>query len=353
MAQSTDKALTLKDLRFTPPTFPEAQLLNFAEKTYGLTGTLKPLKGERDQNHKLTTADGKDYVLKIAGSDEDPALVDFQVQALLHIEQVAPDLSVPRIIPTLEGCTTAPLVGEDGETHLGRLLSYIPGVPLGDGDVPSLKTLREIGTFQGKLCKAFNSFHHPASKLFMPWDISNGLVLSPSLKKGALGDVEELVVPLLDHFKDEVFPALKLLRQQVIHNDGHQGNLLRSAKGVDDFSGIIDFGDLVYAPLIDDLAVSIDGIMGYCNFPIEAGEAILAGFNEQFPLRREEVKVLFDLCMIRGALTIQLFDFRITNLDVPNELDLKEYPEIINGFKANLNLDKREVTKRWLRSCNL
>lgn len=351
MTLEQGKALTLKDLRFNPPQISKERLRDFVEKTYGKTGPLKYLKGERDQNHRLTTEEGQQFVLKIAGADEDASIVDFQVQALLHVEKTDPELNIPRIIPTLEGCPTVQITDADVH-HEARLLSYVQGVPLGGEAAPSLKTLKDIGAFQGKLCKALKDFQHPAANHFMPWDISNGLVLNPSLAKGKTDDIEQLVVPLLDHFKDSVLPTLKTLRRQVIHNDGHQGNLLKSAPGVDDFVGAIDFGDLICAPLIDDLAVSMDSFMPGSADPIEAGAALVSGFHQHYPLLRQEIEILYDVCLLRGALTVQLYDFRIRHSDTEDPEDKKDYPVNVRDLKHNLAIKGDEATKRWLQVCN-
>lgn len=346
------KMLTLKDLRFNPPQINQERLSDFVKKTYGKTGPLKYLKGERDQNHQLTTEDGRQFVLKIAGADEDASIVDFQVQALLHVEKTDPELNIPRIIPTLEGAPTAQIMDVDGLRHEARLLSYVQGVPLGGEAAPCLKTLKDIGAFQGKLCKALKDFQHPASNHFMPWDISNGLVLNPSLANGKTDDIEQLVVPLLDHFKDIVLPTMKTLRRQVIHNDGHQGNLLKSAPGVDDFVGAIDFGDLICAPLIDDLAVSMDSFMPGSADPVAVGAALVSGFNEQYPLQKQEIEILYDVCLLRGALTVQLYDFRIRHSETENLEDQKDYPKNVSDLKYNLAIKGDEATARWLQVCN-
>ena len=64
------RALSAVDLNFNPPSFPLAQLRDCAREFWGLEGELTPLDGERDQNHRLTTADGTSYVLKVSAAGE-------------------------------------------------------------------------------------------------------------------------------------------------------------------------------------------------------------------------------------------------------------------------------------------
>ena len=48
-----------------------------ARDHFGLTGTLAPLTSERDQNFRLTTAEGLTYVLKIANAAEPAEVTNF------------------------------------------------------------------------------------------------------------------------------------------------------------------------------------------------------------------------------------------------------------------------------------
>jgi hypothetical protein len=60
------KILTAADLRFNPPTFSKATLHDEIIKTFGLSGILKLLVGERDQNHLLTTDASQGLILSPA-----------------------------------------------------------------------------------------------------------------------------------------------------------------------------------------------------------------------------------------------------------------------------------------------
>ena len=65
MNVALQRPLSAVDLNFNPPSFPAGQLRNCAREHSGLEGELTPLDGERDQNHRLTTAEGANYVLKV------------------------------------------------------------------------------------------------------------------------------------------------------------------------------------------------------------------------------------------------------------------------------------------------
>ncbi len=71
---------------------------------YGMTDTVvQPLASERDQNCCIETPTGTRFVLKISNPGEAKAIVDFQIAALEHIAEVAPDLPTPRVVRTSAG----------------------------------------------------------------------------------------------------------------------------------------------------------------------------------------------------------------------------------------------------------
>ena len=86
--------LSLEDLRFNPPEFPESVLHALLQREYNMAGPLKRLSGERDQNFRVTAATGKRYVLKISSPEEEESLIDFQIRALQHLEAVDEGLCV-------------------------------------------------------------------------------------------------------------------------------------------------------------------------------------------------------------------------------------------------------------------
>lgn len=336
--------LTPKDLKFEPPSFSCNFLLNELKNSYGLGGILTPLAGERDQNHLLQTHGGHQYILKVAGPDEDRSVVDYQIKALLHVEQKNLGLNIPRNLKTLKGQDFTLIKSTSGREHMMRLLTFLDGVPFGESYNPSINTLYNAGRFQGSLCAALVDFSHPSQGHFMPWDISRGLVLSPSLQHSKYGEVERLVLPLLDHFENDILPKMDGLRKQTIHNDGHDGNILKSAADMDDFYGLIDFGDIVYAPIIQDLAIPLTRFVGLSSDPVACGSAYVEGFASAYPLLPPELDILYDLILLRACLTIQLMDFRIKHNDVNSQGLIAEYPRLVTMLENLIAVDGEKLT---------
>ena len=96
------------------PAFTTAEAEDIAQRFFGIAASAHPLDSERDQNFRLCSGDGPDWVLKIANPAEDPAVLDLQTEALLHIARVDPDLAVPHVITTLDGSHSHTIEGPEG-----------------------------------------------------------------------------------------------------------------------------------------------------------------------------------------------------------------------------------------------
>jgi len=66
-------------LKTPSPSFTIEQVRDIANKLYGLSGNLFPLPSERDQNLRIRTEAGDQFVIKIANSAENPAIIDMQL----------------------------------------------------------------------------------------------------------------------------------------------------------------------------------------------------------------------------------------------------------------------------------
>jgi Ser/Thr protein kinase RdoA (MazF antagonist) len=338
-----DDELTAEDLRFKPPRLAEDILRPFLQKYWRIDGDLKRLSGERDQNFQVTTADGTQYVYKIASSIEVPALVDFQIQALLHLENGDPEIPVPRIVHSDDGNAFETLADDRGESHAVRVLSYVPGVPVGSVGAPSLETVENIGSLQGRVCRAFTDFDHHAAMHFMPWDIMNGLVTSRSLRTDYLKDgLAEQCASSLARLESDSLPRMHAFPHQVIHNDAHSWNVMCDADNPSTITGVIDFGDLAKRPMLVDLATSLASIIEHSSTPLQSAAALVRGFNRFMPVPEEQLELLYDATLTRTILIVQLTEFHVANKDVDAKFGSQELVEAKTALRKLLAIDPSE-----------
>ena len=228
MNVALQRPLSAADLNFNPARLPLDRLVDLAREHWGITGDFTPLEGERDQNLRVTAADGASYVLKVSAAGESEGAVDFQVAALRHLERNAPDLPVPRVIASKSGNDREWIAAADGTRHMVRLLSWLPGTPSRSAGRSTVQALRNVATFQARLARGLRGLFHPHARHFVAWDIQRALLLDPGVQVLVAEDAKKLCVDFHSRLKHDVLPRLPALRGQVVHSDGHADNLLRA-----------------------------------------------------------------------------------------------------------------------------
>ena len=275
---------------------------------FDLHGELRSLVSERDQNFRVTTADQDRFVFKIANRSEPAVATDFQIKALLHIEQKGCAVATPRIRRTVSGLDAA-TIGEGDEAHICRVVSYMPGEMLSSIDMTTTLA-RHFGKSAAELDLALADFEHTGAKQSLLWDLQRAAELRKILDYVVDVDLRAAVGACLDDFESRVLPALPALRHQVIHSDLHSENVV--AVGGDRIAGVIDFGDMVRAPLIMEVAVAA----AYLR-PAEDEDDVLAwvspfiaSYHSVLPLLSDEIDLLFDLVRARLVATITILLWR-------------------------------------------
>ena len=257
-----------------------------AREEYGLQVTATRLSGERDENFKLTDADGRLYVLKIASVAEDPVITDLPTAALLHMERVDPELPCPRVLRTRAGLTQ---VRYDERT--ARILTYLPGRTL--RSVPRSSQQRgACGRLAARLGVALRSFTHPAAERFLIWDLRHVGLATRLLDELQDFPARETVVELIVKIDARIASEFLHLRQQVIHNDLNDMNLLIDPHDEAIVAGVIDFGDLVHTALIADVAIVAADQLAVGQPPRDSIADIVMAYHDTTPLLPQELAML-------------------------------------------------------------
>ena len=282
----------------------------FALHHYGIEGEMRPLTGERDRNYRLESArSGERFMLKISHPSETPLVADFQTQALLHIARADPELPVQRIVPTCDGQPSLLCDPGDGLPRVARLFSYLPGLPLPEAPRTSAQQLN-LARALARLDLALHGFDHPAGAHALPWDIQRADSVRGLLAHIADPARRALAERSLDRFERDAKPVLAGLRTQPIHNDFNIYNVLVDPGDTDRIAGILDFGDMVRAPLIDDLAVAAAYQLDPAGDALAGIVPFVAAYHAVLPLTREEVDVLFTLITARLVMVVAISGWR-------------------------------------------
>jgi 4-aminobutyrate aminotransferase-like enzyme len=330
-------------LRSAPPVFGIAEAERIARDMYGLAVSLRPLAGERDCNFHVRTADAREYVLKIVDGAADPQTTDCQVRVLRHLAEADPALPVPRIFATQTGADLGS-IERDGITYATCLMGYIPGRLLAE-IAPEPPLLMNVGSTLARIDRALRGFFHPALAQRIAWDVRR---LPELIEYAAYIDapgVRQSVVEVFGAVKQRL-PALRGLRAQAIHGDCHAGNLLvDSAAGA--VCGVLDFGDMIHAPLILEPAVAMSELLTEGLTTPDEVAAILEGYALVQPVEPAEIAVLFDLVTARHAITILLHAWRGRHDHGGARALDKAAVNAARSLELLLGLGRAQLTKEW------
>jgi hydroxylysine kinase len=331
-----------------PPVGPEtAQAI--ARHHYGIAGAAAVLSAERDCNFRLTTPDGI-VLLKISNRAEDPQAVAAQTDAMIHIADRDPGLPVPRVLTTRDGERVLRWGGPDG-TLLVRMLSYLPGIPLVHTP-PTAAQRTSVGTSLGRLAVALRDFVHPGSDRLFLWDITHAGELDTLLPYIADPADQDLAARFLAAFKIHALPVLPALRAQVLHNDFNPHNLLVDPAVPDQLAGIIDFGDMVRAPMVNDLAIAAAYDVPDDGHPLAHAVDLVAAYHAVNPLVPEEIDVLFDLIAVRQVVSVVIGTWRAQRYPENRDYILRNSRAAWRGLRRFSSLDRAEARGQFQAACN-
>lgn len=273
-----------------------------------------PLTGERDVNFRISHPDGRSLTLKFINAAEALDETDMQISVLKHLQHMS-GVSAPLHQPadasilndvgaiqpgndgserTLDWVLYQP---ENGASVRVRAYSYLHGSP-GAHLAATPLAWSELGNTIAVLGKHLAGFDHPAAHRQLLWDTCQVLGVRPMLT--ALEDAaeREMIEDFLEIFASRVAPALSAMPHQVIHNDLSPSNLLVDDGGAKP-TGILDFGDMVYAPRIAEIAVAASYQMGGSKLPLDVLDALINGYERSCPLTHAERAHVVDLVLAR------------------------------------------------------
>jgi hypothetical protein len=237
------------------PPIPPEQAVALVQEHYGLAVHARPLSGERDQNVRLTNADGDEYVLKIAHVAEPFVVTEFGITLLQHIGRTDPELPCPMVRRMRSGSTTFRFVDQVGAARTGYLLSFLPGTPLGTGPRSTQQRIA-CGRMAARLTRALQGFDHAGAHRALIWDVRRVARVRPLLAQlrgfpgtGAADELLAMVIPRIE-------ARLSSVRHQVVHNDLNPLNILVDSNETARIVGIIDFGDATHTATAADVAVT-------------------------------------------------------------------------------------------------
>jgi len=200
---------------------------------------------------------------------------------------------------------------------------------------------RALGEALAQLDTGLQGFEHPGERQELLWDMQRATELVEQLAHTPDPALRARLARCFEDFEAAALPRLPALRNQVIHNDLNPGNVLVSGPDRAGVAGIIDFGDMLRAPLVVDVAIAASYLRSGADDALEPAAMLAAGFDSVTPLTDDELGLLYDLMRTRLATTITMMYWRIAS-----RTDADQYLQktLRDEHSAARFLDKLEAT---------
>lgn len=259
---------------------------------------LEQLDGYESLNYKITTEAGKKFVLKVHRHDyEQEDILDAENKVMLLLGNKMPGYFA-RPIPNLD----EKFISKDENTgYLVRLLSFVEGTLLYQTKI-NKQILSDIGHCLAKMDKILSHYYHPSiAARVLIWDLQH--CMSRKECAAAMSDKKNKtrVEYFFHQYQEQVLPHFHKLRKSTIHGDANNSNTLEKNGRI---CGFIDFGDMAYTPLINELAIAIPYAVLDEEQPIESAAIIIQAYHKEYPLEELELELLYYLIGARMAVSL-------------------------------------------------
>ena len=278
---------------------------------YGITAQAKMVSGERDDNFLLS--DGKEsWFLKIVNEHEPSDVTDSQIKVLQYLSDHISNLPTAKIVENNNGDLVTHVDIHD-TARSAYAETTIDGVPA-TRDILDTSLRKTMGQTLATLENAMSTFEHIALHRQNLWnicDLGSLLPLAASIQNKRIG---ETLSEKIRWFTASVKPALEKMPVQAIHNDFSADNIYVDPQ-TKTVSGIVDFGDMVRAPTIVDVASACAyqlGSPGNLHSLFTPVNAFLKGYLDVRNLSHKERKLLPDLLIARMVVRLTVTEWRAT-----------------------------------------
>lgn len=276
------------------------RLTELLHRHYRLQGALEELNGYDEQNAIITAGSGEKFIVKVCNALQDPEFLQAQVAILQKLSGSTDAAVFQQLQPNTEGEALTPFT-ENGEPYVLRVLNFLEGDFLVDLPNHDAGLLYSIGETLGRMDQHLADFRHMGMHRHYEWDISNAMDAAQYMDCISSHEKRRIAQYFLLQFEMEVVPRLPQLRKAYIHNDANDYNVLvRNGR----MSGLIDFGDMVYSALVNNLAVAMTYAMLSKDDPQAAAVEVVKGYDANYKLKSEEIDLLYFL--VAGRLCISV-----------------------------------------------
>lgn len=291
------------------PSLPADEVAGIVREHWGLDIALEPLGSQQDQNFLARTRDDDSApvgVVKITNPAFTADELDAQDHAASRIAEAAPQLRIATTSRAADG-TPRSIVADTSEGRLAiRLLDHLPGGTLTGSAHLSPAVVARMGELAAHASLALAGFEHAGLDRVLQWDLRHA----------------DRVVDLLAHFHPDLVKRAMVtdaaarawadvqavaadLPMQAVHLDLTDDNVVcTSEHGIRTPDGMIDFGDVTSSWAVSELAITISSVLHHAGAEPASVLPAVRAFHSLRPLSSAEVRALWPLVVLRGAVLV-------------------------------------------------
>ena len=349
------KRIAMSLLKHTPQ-FTEQDAVSIVKDLYGIQATAAPLPSERDQNFLMSAEAGDCFVLKIANALEDRTMLDCQNQTMQHLARHV--AFCPRVVAAKTDHLISEIRSSTDEVHNVRLVTYLPGTPMGSVKRHSAGLLEDLGRCAGEMDRAMADFDHPGAHRDFYWDLAKGLqIVKEYLALIPDAAFRKLIEKFTQDFEQYVTPLLPGLRKSVIHNDANDYNVI--VGGNDDLYtrnqrvvGVIDFGDMVYSHTVGNLAIAVAYAILDKSDPLRTAAHMVKGYHRAYPLEEAEIVSLYLMVCMRLCMSACIAAHQLKERPDNDYLSISQMP-IQRTLPVLAEIHPRFAEAAFRQACDL
>tara|TARA_Y100001936_G_C16087113_1_gene682611 strand:- start:25 stop:2277 length:2253 start_codon:yes stop_codon:yes gene_type:complete len=287
-------------------------LKNLIKKEYGLDVILiDKFKGYENDNYFIKTDKDK-FVLKLYSDLTLKLILKAENEFLLFLQKQDKKNYYPKPILFKKGGYVKQ-VSHNGKPILIRMLSYLEGDFIAECKVNE-NIISSLGSFLAKFNLLTRNWKNSEIKA-RDWEWKIESVELIRNRANYISDPfrRNRVIYFIQQYRENILPVYNDLRKSIIHNDANQWNVLVEK---DKIAGLIDFGDISYSNLVNEVGIAMTYIAYDKEDVLYWSGILLESYNKILPLKKEEVESLYYIIALRLCMSVS--NSAYTKLNQPN-----------------------------------
>ncbi len=259
------------------------------------------MSGYASSNYKIETLEGKKYVLKLHKNEHNIfERLEAEHRILSILRKSFPNSKIVQNVLKNKNEATILSFKENGFAY-ARVISYLEGIFYAKNK-QKYNLVADLGYKLAQLNNLLLNFRNAYIETNRhEWDLQNALWSKTHLSAIKDGNKRKLAHHFFLQFQEKVLSEIPQLRHATLHGDINDWNILCKE---DKITGIIDFGDTCYSPLINEIAIALAYILMNKSNPLEWAFHFLEAYHKVLPLKEKELHLLYWLIPTRLAVSV-------------------------------------------------